>query len=51
MSLREDRIKGHIRRFWWIPTSAMIADPLTKSMISEILFDLIQWGYWRFEAK
>ena len=41
MSLREDRISGHIRRFWWIPTSAMIADALTKSMIIDTMYDAI----------
>ena len=51
MSLREDRIKGIIRRFFWIPTAAMIADAMTKSMISFELYDLLTWGYWRFESK
>ena len=49
MSLREDRVKGGIRRFFWIPTTAMLADSLTKSMISSIMMDLLQWGYWRFD--
>ena len=29
----------------------MVADGLTKSMISEILYDLITYGYWRVETK
>ena len=37
LSLREDRIKGSIRRFIWIPTCSMIVDPLTKPMISKVL--------------
>ena len=46
LALREDRIKGTIRYFIWIPTAAMLADPLTKSMISPMLYDLINHGYW-----
>ena len=30
LSLREDRIKGAVRHFGWIPTTAMISDALTK---------------------
>ena len=29
----------------------MVADGLTKSMISEILYDLLTYGYWRVETK
>ena len=29
----------------------MVADGLTKSMISEILYDLLTFGYWRVETK
>eukprot|EP00959_Pyramimonas_sp_CCMP1952_P465973 9489202-Pyramimonas_sp.AAC.1 len=29
----------------------MVADRLTKSMVSEILYDLITYGYWRVETK
>jgi len=46
MSIREDRIKRAIRYFIWIPTSAMLADALTKSMISRIMYDLLTHGYW-----
>ena len=46
LALREDRIKGTIRYFIWIPTASMLADPLTKSMISPMLYDLITHGYW-----
>jgi hypothetical protein len=51
MSLREDRIKGAIRRFVWIPTTAMLADCLTKPMISAIMYDLLHFGYWQFDNK
>ena len=47
LSLREDRIKGAVRHFGWIPTAAMISDALTKIMISPILYDLLTHGYWR----
>ena len=50
LSLREDRIKGTIRFFLWIPTSAMISDALTKVMISPNLYDLITHGYWRWKC-
>ncbi len=49
MALREDRIKGSIRRFFWIPTQAMLADCLTKQMISNIMYDLLHYGYWQFD--
>ena len=49
--LREERIKGSIRCFCWIPTSAMLADALTKPMLSSILFDLLTHGYWNFDSK
>ena len=49
MALREDRIKGAIRRFMWIPTTSMLADCLTKSMISNIMYDLLHFGYWQFD--
>ena len=49
MSLREDRIKQAIRRFFWIPTQAMLADCLTKPMISNIMYDLLQHGFWQFD--
>ena len=51
MGLREDRIKQAIRRFFWIPTTAMLADCLTKPMISSIMYDLLHFGYWQFENK
>jgi len=51
MSLREDRLKQAIRRFFWIPTSAMLADCLTKQMISAIMYDLLHFGYWQFDNK
>ena len=49
MSLREDRIKQAIRRFFWIPTQAMLADCLTKQMISNIMYDLLHFGFWQFD--
>ena len=51
MSLREDRIKQGIRQFYWIPTSAMLADSLTKQMISAIMYDLLHFGFWQFDNK
>ena len=51
MSLREDRIKQAIRRFMWIPTTAMLADSLTKQMISAIMYDLLHFGYWQFDNR
>ena len=51
LALREDRIKGTIRYFIWIPTAAMLDDPLTKSMISPMLHDLITHGYWGMNTK
>eukprot|EP00959_Pyramimonas_sp_CCMP1952_P449393 9409732-Pyramimonas_sp.AAC.1 len=51
LSVREDRLRGYIRRLFWRPTTAMVADGLTKSMLSEILYDLITYGYWRVETK
>ena len=50
LSLREDRIKGTIRHFIWIPTAAMIADPLTKVMICPNFYDLLTFGYWRWRC-
>ena len=47
LSLREDRLKGAIRRVLWIPTGGMLADPLTKSMLSPVLYDLLTHGYWK----
>ena len=51
LSIREDRLKKAIRNFYCTPTSSMVADGLTKSMISDILYDLLTHGYWRVEAK
>ena len=51
MSLREDRIKQAIRRFFWIPTTAMLADCLTKSMISALIYDLLHFGFWQFDNR
>jgi hypothetical protein len=51
MSLREDRIKQAIRRFFWIPTQAMLADCLTKPMISAIMYDLLHFGFWQFDNR
>ena len=51
LSVREDRLRGYIRRFFWCPTTSMVADGLTKDMISEILYDLCTFGYWRLETK
>ena len=51
MSIREDRLRRAIRNFYWIPTSAMLCDALTKPMISEILYDLLTIGYWRTPLK
>ena len=51
LTLREDRVKGCIRHFYWIPTTAMLADCLTKSMLSALMFDLMQHGYWQFDNK
>jgi hypothetical protein len=50
LSLREDRIKGAIRHFIWIPTAAMVADALTKVMISPIMYDLLTHGYWQLKC-
>ena len=50
LSLREKRVLGKVRRPYWINTQGMLADPLTKSMISAIMMDLLQWGYWRFDS-
>ena len=47
LSLREDRLKGAMRRVLWIPTGGMLADPLTKSMLPPVLYDLLTHGYWR----
>ena len=49
MSLREERMKQGIRRFLWIPTTAMLADSLTKQMISNIMYDLLHFGFWQFD--
>ena len=52
MTIREDRLTGRIRDFYKIPTECMAADGLTKSMLSDILYDLISIGHWRtFEAN
>ena len=51
LSLREDRIKGAIRRFIWIPTCSMSVDPLTKPMISKVLFDMLTQGFWQMTCK
>ena len=51
MSVREDRMKQAIRRFFWIPTTAMLADCLTKQMISALIYDLLHFGYWQFDNK
>ena len=49
--LREDRVRNNIRYFIWIPTSAMLADPLTKSMISYLLLNCMVFGFWDFQNK
>ena len=46
MSIREDRLARRMRRFWKISTQYMIADALTKHMLSPIMMDLITIGYW-----
>ena len=51
MSLREERMKQGIRRFLWIPTTAMLADSLTKQMISNIMYDLLHFGFWQFDSN
>ena len=51
LSLREDRINGAIRRFIWIPTCSMLVDPLTKPMISKVLFDMLTQGFWQMTCK
>ena len=51
LSVREDRLRGFIRRFFWCPTTAMLCDGLTKSMTSEILYDLLTYGFWRFDDR
>ena len=43
-SIREHRIAGRIRRFIWVPTQTMLADALTKSMISKQLLCLLTSG-------
>ena len=50
LSLREDRIKGATRYFYWIPTLSMIVDALTKSMVSPFLYDLLTHGFWRMKC-
>ena len=50
ISLREDRIKQAIRRFLWIPTTAMLADCLTKlfgDASTEILITFLESGLTR----
>ena len=47
LGIREDLVKGHIRNFLWIPTSGMLADPLTKPMICAMLYELLTYGFWR----
>ena len=51
LSVREDRLRGYIRRCFWCPTTAMVADGLTKSMLSEMLYGLNTYGYWRVDTK
>eukprot|EP00959_Pyramimonas_sp_CCMP1952_P107532 2247913-Pyramimonas_sp.AAC.1 len=51
LSVREDRRRGYIRWLFWCPTTAMVAYGLTTNMLSEILYDLIAYGYWRVETQ
>ena len=50
LSLREDRIKGAIRYFFWIPTLSMIVDALTKVLVSPQLYDLLTHGWWQMKC-
>ena len=44
MSLREERAIGGIRRWIKIPTDCMVADGLSKSMISSQILELLHKG-------
>ena len=45
-SIRDDRVRHRIRHFIKIPTEYMLADPLTKVMISSGLYEYLTSGFW-----
>lgn len=45
LSLREDRMTGRIRNTVHVPTEIMVADSLTKKMLSSQFMNLITTGY------
>ena len=51
MSIREDRLAGWIRRWFLIPTQAMLMDGLTKHMHAPLLYDFLYTGYWRCDSS
>ena len=46
LALREDRLTRRIRHVIHIPTRIMLADQLTKRIISEVFMRFITTGYW-----
>lgn len=47
LSLREDRARGLIRRFFLISSNIMLADSLTKHMLGRRFLDFCSTGVWR----
>ena len=46
LALREDRLTRRIRNVYHLPTSIMLADPLTKHMISKVFMLFVTTGTW-----
>ena len=46
LALREDRLTRRIRNVYHLPTTIMLADPLTKHMISKIFMFFVTTGVW-----
>eukprot|EP00973_Karenia_brevis_P086992 12063315-Karenia_brevis.AAC.1 len=51
LALREDRMIRRIRNVVHIPTSHMLADPLTKRMTSRIFLIFVTTGIWKLDLK
>ena len=51
MSIREDRLKGFLRRFMHFPTNVMLADALTKAGTFEQMLCFSDSGYFRIALK
>eukprot|EP00959_Pyramimonas_sp_CCMP1952_P276031 5769728-Pyramimonas_sp.AAC.1 len=51
LALREDRLTRRIRNIIHLPTTVMLADQLTKKMLSPIYMHFLTTGEWKIELN